>query len=165
MKKLFVFSFVLTVYATLTASVVSAQDVFTGTWKANIAKSQFSPGPPPKVPGTTKIERTSDAIKYVVDGVNDKGQKTLIEFTVKFDGKDYPMHAMVDGKPDTNGPDTVSFVKIGDYTLEQTEKKNGQVTRNLRHVYSKDGKTRTVTFTGKTAQGQPFKNVVVYEKQ
>ena len=55
---------------------VSAGDPLVGTWKANIEKSKYSPGPPPKGPNTQKIEAVENGIKTVADGVNAKGQKT-----------------------------------------------------------------------------------------
>jgi hypothetical protein len=102
----------------------------------------------------------------VADGVNAKGQKTHNEYTVRYDGKDYPQHPMLDGKPDANAADTtISTKKIDDYTYESTTKREGVVLVTIKEVISKDGKTRTATITGKNAQGQEVNNVVVYEKQ
>jgi len=39
------------------------------------------------------------------------------------------------------------------------------VVMTVTSVLSKDGKTRTSTFTGKDAQGADVNNVVVYDKQ
>ena len=41
----------------------------------------------------------------------------------------------------------------------------GKVAGMTRIVVSKDGKTRTLTQTGKNAAGQTVNNVLVYEKQ
>jgi hypothetical protein len=154
----------LAVVAFLTARV-SAGDLRAGTWKVNIQKSKYSPGPPPTGPNIQKIEAVENGIKMVADGVNAKGQKTHNEYTVRYDGKDYPAHPMLDGKPDPNAVDpTISTKRIDDYTYESTPKNKGVALVTIREVISKDGKTRTVTITGKNAQGQEVNNVV-YEKQ
>src|SRR6476620_7382759 len=159
------------VTALVVASVVlswaglSAADMRAGTWTLNIAQSKFSPGPAPKGPNTQKIETVENGSKLVADGVNAQGQKTHNEYMVKFDGKDYPMHATVDGKPNPDAADTVTAKKIDDHTYEFTNKRNGTVLTTIKEVISTDGKTRTATITGTNAQGQAVNTTVVYEKQ
>jgi len=72
---------------------------------------------------------------------------------------------MLDGKPNPNGADAVSYKKIDDYTYEVTAKLKGKTLNVARHVISKDGKTRTVTTTGTNAQGQKLNDITVFEKQ
>lgn len=166
MKRVTVSAVLLLAVVALLTARVSAGDPRAGTWKLNIAKSKYSPGPPPTGPNTQKIEAVENGIKMVADGVNAKGQKTHNEYTVKYDGKDYPSHPMLDGKPDPNAADTtISAKRIDDYTYESTTKSKGVVLVTIKEVISKDGKTRTATITGKNAQGQEVNNVVVYEKQ
>jgi hypothetical protein len=148
----------------VSATAVLAADNFSGTWKLNVAKSKYSPGPAPQS-GMTKIEATADGLKIVADGVNAEGKKTHTEYAAKFDGKDYPDKVLVDGKPDPTGADTISIKKIDDFTFEATTKLKGKVLLVTRNVISKDGKTRTQTATGTNAQGKPVNNTVVYEKQ
>jgi hypothetical protein len=149
----------------LSSTGLSAADMRAGTWTVNIAKSKFSPGPGPKGPNTQKIETVENGNKLVADGVNAEGQKTHNEYTVKFDGKDYPMHATIDGKPNPDAADSVAGKKIDDYTYEFTNKRNGTVVTTVKEVISKDGKTRTATITGTNAQGQAVNTTVVFEKQ
>src|SRR5262245_14814194 len=156
---------VLLALVVLSASVVFAADMFSGMWKVNIAKSTFNPGPPPKGPNTVKVTAVSNGLSVVTDGVNSTGQKTHSEFTVKFDGKDYPNKATLDGKPNPNAADTISAKKIDDYTMELTSKLKGKVTATQKVVVSKDGKTQTGSQTGTNAQGQAVNNTIVYEKQ
>ena len=61
--------------------------------------------------------------------------------------------------------DMVALKKIDDYNYEFTNKKDGKVMTSGKVVYSKDGKTRTVTTSGTNAQGQKTSNTVVYDKQ
>ena len=49
-----------------------AADSNVGTWKVNLAKSTYDPGPPPKGPNVTKIEADGDGIK----GDRRRGQRS-----------------------------------------------------------------------------------------
>ena len=148
----------------LSVTLVYGADMFAGAWKVNVAKSKFSPGPGPKS-NMQKIDAVDGGMKVVTDGVNSEDKKTHNEYTVKFDGKDYPEKPMVDGKPNPNGADMISAKKIDDYTFEATTKLKGKVLTVTKNVVSKDGKTRTATATGKNGEGKTVNNVVVWEKQ
>jgi hypothetical protein len=141
----------------LSVSAAAADDPQSGTWKMNPAKSKYKPGPAPKSV-TVKIEAHADSIKLISEGIDDAGKPTSVEYTAKFDGKDYP----ITGVPNA---DTVTVQRIGTRTIESTSKKGGQVVMIVTAVVSKDGKTRTSIFKGKDAQGRDVNNVVVYDKQ
>ncbi len=134
-----------------------AADVFSGSWKLNLAKSKYDPGPAPKGPNTSKIDAMQDGLKFTNDGVNAEGKPTHNEWSGKFDGKDNP----VKGDPNR---DTAALKKINDHTLEIVNKKGGKVMTTTRAVFSKDGKTRTQTSKGTNAKGEKVNNAVVYEK-
>jgi hypothetical protein len=93
-----------------------------------------------------------------------QGRLGRVQYIAKFDGKDYPYHATVDGRPNPN-QDSVSWRKIDDHTYESTAKMKGKVLTTTRYVISADGKTRTTTITGKNADGVEVHNVLVYDKQ
>jgi hypothetical protein len=127
-----------------------------GTWKLNEAKSKMTPG-------TTKFTSVSfknmlGNVKVTGDGVDANGKPIHVEWSGKFDGKDYP----VTGDPSA---DTRAYRKVDDRTLEVTVKKNGKVIVTARTEVSADGKSRTSTVTGATPKGKKFKNVAVYDKQ
>ena len=61
-----------------------------GTWKLNVAKSQFSPGPPPQS-NTLVIEASGKGEKVTTEGVSAQGRRTATQYTANFDGKDYPL--------------------------------------------------------------------------
>jgi len=134
-----------------------AKPVFAGTWKLNLAKSTYSPGPTPKSQLAT-LAAVSGGMSVVSDRVEADGQKVHFEWTAMFDSKDYP----VKGDPSR---DTVSVKKIDDYNIEITNKKSGKVTTTIKAVYEKDGKHRVETVTGMSAQGQVIKNVTSWDKQ
>jgi len=153
----------LTVLVFFTVTAMAA-DMLVGTWKLNVAKSKYSPGPAPQS-NTVKFEGTDGGIKLTADGVDSQGRKTHNEYTAKYDGKDNPTKPMLDGKPNPNAADSVAYKKIDDYTYEATAKLKGKTLNVAKHVISKDGKTRTVTTTGTNAQGQTLNDVTVFEKQ
>ena len=156
-RSAFVFALVLISVLALTA-VVFAADNNVGTWKLNLAKSKYSPGPAPKSQ-TLKIEAWGeDGVKYTADGVGADGKPTHAEFQAKYDGKDYAFK----GNPDA---DTLAYKRIDANTLEATLKRKGKPTITAKAMVSKDGKTRTVTQMGKNAQGQSIDITSVYEKQ
>ncbi|HKC12451.1 MAG TPA: hypothetical protein VKI41_10500 [Vicinamibacteria bacterium] len=134
-----------------------AEDSNVGTWKLNLAKSKYSPGPAPKSQ-TLRLEAAEDGVKYTADGVGPDGKPTHQEFTAKYDGKDYPFA----GNPDA---DTISYKRIDAHTVEAVTKKSGKTTIMAKVVVSQDGKTRTLNMTGKDAKGQDVNNTVVYDKQ
>jgi hypothetical protein len=127
-----------------------------GTWKLNEAKSKFSPGAPKNT--TVVYEAAGDSIKVIVDGVDGAGNPTHNEWTGKFDGKPYP----VTGDPTT---DTRTYRKINNRTLALTNKKDGKVAVTGRIVVLPNGKSRTLTTTGRDAKGKRFSNRAVYDKQ
>ncbi len=141
----------------LSSSVALAAENWLGTWKLNLAKSKYSPGPAPKSL-TLKFEATADGIKHTSDGVNSEGNPTHGEYVSKYDGADVPYT----GNPDA---DTASAKKIDDNSYENIWKKDGKTTITAKVVVSKSGKTLTVTQTGTNAKGQAVNNTAVYDRQ
>jgi hypothetical protein len=128
-----------------------------GTWQLNVAKSKYSPGPPPRS-HTVKIEAAGKGEKVTSEIVTADGTKMTTGYTADYDGKDHPL---------TGSPlaDTVSIKRIDSHTTERTDKKGGKVIQTLTRTVSKDGKTMTVTIKGTGLTGKPVNNVVVFEKQ
>jgi hypothetical protein len=141
----------------VTSSVRAADDPSNGTWKLNIAKSKFVPGPAPKSDTiTVKIE--NDTETYKAEGEDASGKPTDGSFTAKLDGTDTPI---------TGNPlgDTISIKHPSPNRLVAQIKKDGKLTMTVHIVVSADGKTRTATYTGKTSDGKDVHEVRVYEKQ
>jgi hypothetical protein len=136
---------------------VAAADQHSGTWKMNPAKSKYSPGPTPKSV-TVKVDADENNIKINADGTGADGSPTHVEYSAKFDGKDYP----VTGLPYA---DTVSVKRIDTNTIQSTLKKAGQVVMTVTSTVSNYGKMRTSTFKGKDARGREVNNIVVYDKE
>ena len=148
---------VVTVVAVMgVALAVAAQsaDARVGTWKLNLAKSKYNPGPAPKS-NTIKNE----PLKSTSDGIDAQGKPTHTEISYKFDGKDYPLKGAAAANT------TRAYRRIDDHTWEFVTKVDGKVTTTNRNVISPDGKTQTGTTTGKDAQGQTVNNTLVFDKQ
>jgi hypothetical protein len=141
----------------LSSSVALAAENWLGTWKLDVAKSKFDPGPGPKSQ-TLKFEATKDGIKLTSDGISAEGKTTHGEYVSKFDGQDVPW----EGNPDA---DTASAKRIDDNSYENIWKKGGKVTITARVVVSQDGKTLTTTRTGTDAKGRTVNMTAVYNKQ
>jgi hypothetical protein len=127
-----------------------------GTWKLNVAKSKYSPGPAPKST-TVTFSAVGQGVKAVVDGVGPDGSKTHWEYTANFDGKPYPVTG--------NGlGDMVVTRRVNPTTIESSYTLKGKPTVVNTRTVSADGKTLTVTSTGTNAQGQKVNDVQVFEK-
>lgn len=145
-------------------TTVFAADMFAGTWKANVAKS--TPVPNPAKEDVQTVEAVPNGLRVVDDGVTADGHKAHAEWTVKFDGKQYPTKMMRDGKPDPRVEGgTISAIRIDDHTLQFTLTVNGKVFMQVRNVISTDGKTRTATQMRTSADGQQQAVSVVFDKQ
>jgi len=123
-----------------------------------LEKSKYTADHPAPKSVTLNVQEQEGGLKVNVDGEDPQGNPIHIEFTAKYDGKDYPMT----GSATT---DTIALKRIDANTIETTSKKNGEVVTMVRSVVSEDGKTRTSTWKGKNAKGEPETWVAVYDKQ
>ena len=130
-----------------------------GTWKLNLEKSKFNPGPAPKSM-TRTVEAQGDGVKYTFDGVSADGAAIAYSFAVSFDGKDNSITGSMPG-----GADSISAKRIDSNTFEATSKQGGKVIGTSKVEVSQDGKLTTVTSKGSNATGQPTNDVSVYNKQ
>jgi len=152
-----------TITLVLTLLVFSAplwaqQDQFVGTWKLNLAKSKFDPGPAPRSITVTWGAVGANGMKVTVDNVDAQGRQSHEESTAKFDGKDYPVTGSLTF-------DSVARKQIDAHNRVTINKKGGNVVRMLRGTVSADGKTFTSTGTAINASGQAENNLAVFDKQ
>src|SRR5262245_2326913 len=76
-------------FATSSLTSFAQTDHIIGTWKLNLVKSKFSPGPPSKSL-TVTYEAGGQGIKVTVKGRDAEGKPIDYQFTANYDGKDYP---------------------------------------------------------------------------
>jgi hypothetical protein len=143
----------------LVAAVASAQtDPHVGTWKLNLTKSKFTPGPAPKSQ-TFTYEADGSNLTVLVQGVDAEGKPINPDknkVTIITDGKDHPA---------TNPAyDTAAWKKTSN-GYDVTRKKAGKVVQTVTNVVSKDGKTMTITTKGTNAKGETLNDAVVFDKQ
>jgi len=146
--------------ATAGFSTLRAQtNPLVGTWKLNVAKSKFDPGPGPKSL-TRIVEAQGDGVKYSFEGVGADGKPVAYGFSVQFDGKDSPVTGSM-----PNGADTISAKRTDSHHYVATQKKGGKVVGTSKVTVSADGKVTTVDVTGTTSSGAKEHDVQVYDKQ
>ena len=157
MKRLFVvFTSILLLLAA--GSLVLAQsDPFAGTWKLDVAKSKFDPGPAPQ-----SQTRTWDASgKVSIEGINAAGKPMAYGYTINGDGKDYPTMG-----PIPNGAQSLSTKRISANKVEANFTRDGKHAETATFSVSKDGKVLSILAKGTSPKdGTPFTNSTVWEKQ
>ena len=139
------------------APLCMAKDVTAGTWKVNAAKSKYGPTAQTKYE-TIKVEVNGDYVEMTLDGTDPSGNAIHTQWKGKYDGKQYP----VTGDPTA---DSRAYKMVNAHTFEATSMKDGKPTNTARIGYSTDGKTRTVTVHGKTAEGKAVRSTAVYDKE
>ncbi len=122
---------------TIPPGLLAADDPIMGTWKINTAKTKLGPGQSAEALTRTH-EPIPDGIQITRPLVDADGKPTRGTWTMKFDGKDYPVHG------DSNF-DTLSLKRLDLYTMEAVAKKGGKITNRMRWDVSQDGKTLTWT--------------------
>jgi len=145
------------IFAAALPRTALAQSALVGTWKLNLAKSTYSPGPPPRSQ-TATVQAEGQGLRITVDVINAQGDPAKVVLAEFHDGKFHP----VTGVP---AYDAEAEKDIDDSTAWIIRTKAGKVVQTLIAEVSADRKTWTVTQGGINANGQPFNNVVVRERQ
>lgn len=143
----------------LTELLLGQTDLFLGTWKLNVKKSKFDPGPPRK--SETRIVVTGPTgMKVSVDRVNGDGSTEEFEYTTNLDNKSYPIIGQ-----GPYGADSIAANLTAPNTIRSTLTKGGKVVATATTVVSSDGRVLTVTTLGTDSSGKHFTNTCVYDKQ
>ena len=139
-----------------TSGLAMAQaNPFAGTWKLNVAKSHFVPGPSPQ----SQTRTWGSDGKVFVQGINAAGKPTTHRFTVKPDGKHYSSVGA------TDEGETVSSKRVDANTVEATFTRGGQALEIANYSVSKDGKVLTLLARSTGANPRSFHNVEVSDRQ
>jgi hypothetical protein len=128
-----------------------------GTWSINLAKSTFSPGPPPRSQ-TLTFESEAQGHRVTVETINAQGNPAKAVLIRHDDGKSYPVTGNA-------AFDAEAFRTVNDSTAWVIRTKAGKIVMTIVAEMSADGKSFTDTITGVNADGQPFYIVAVREKQ
>jgi hypothetical protein len=134
-----------------------SMSLWVGTWKRDVARSSYSPGPPPKTEQTVTMEIVNRLLQVTENGFNAEGRPTRVAYIVNFDGTDQAVDA-------AQGL-TRTYRWIDERRFEGLNKVRGDDTTMVDFALAADARYYTLTTTGITAQGQLVHHVVVYEKQ
>src|SRR5438132_10197789 len=138
----------------------SKDDPSIGTWKLNVAKSTFTPGPPIKA-DTRSYDVQDGWLIVTTETTAADGTRTGVRFAAKFDGKDYPQIGRF-------APTValISYQPVDKQTLEYTVKDtNGKVTSTNTRIVSADGKTMTIEQHSTDPSGRAVVNIELFERQ
>jgi hypothetical protein len=143
----------------ITTIVALGADNSIGTWKFNAAKSKYTPAPMPVKSLTVTREASGGGVKQTTSGERADGTAINASYTATYDGKD----VQVTG----NAPyDTIAVKQVNANTLTDERKKTaGPYKATGRIVISNGGKTMTTTAKGTNADGKPFTQNYVFDKQ
>jgi hypothetical protein len=141
------------------ASALYAADSFSGSWKLNLAKSKYEPGPAPKETIITVVEGKT-ITDVTVTGTDESGKPFAAHMTHPNNGGPVKF---VEGRP-TDGS-TESVKQIDANTREITIMQDGTVVATEHITLSADGMMMQILAKGTSPSGQPFTNVEVFEKQ
>jgi hypothetical protein len=132
----------------------AGERVLLGTWKLDLAKSKYFPGPAPL--GETRTYTADDqGVKGVITRVYADRHTETIEWRANYDHEQ-----AVTGTP---AYDAITMQKVDDNTSVSTLSHAGVVYGTARRVISPDGSTLTITFERKTAD-DTIRNVAVYRR-
>lgn len=131
-------------------ALAAADDPFAGTWKLNVAKSKFEPGPGPKAVTLTIAAEG----KVTVEETDAKDQTTTWSYIPSPKGV-----AMIEGVPDSTVMETRKGNKV------EHVWKFGNANMKGHGEVAKDGKTMTYHMEGTNAEGKKTKTTEIYEKQ
>jgi hypothetical protein len=133
------------------------EDPVLGTWKLNVKKSKFIPGPGWQ--SQIRIYQSTPAgVSVTWTGVGASGEKMQVSYTYNYDGRDYPMAG-------SGSHDTLNAVRIDALTVKSEEKRNGKTVGIAMRSVSPDGKVLTITDEGTNRKGQKFSQVLVFDRE
>jgi hypothetical protein len=137
--------------ALLVAAQTDHITLFTGTWKLNLAKSKFNPGPPFR---SFTITFTADGIRHLdLIGADGHAHKPSLPWS---DGREVAVQGM---------ENVTATSKIQGRTFHDIWKQNGKVIEDVHGVVSGDGRTLRTTVDGTDSQGHPYHNELTFDRQ
>jgi hypothetical protein len=138
------------------SAMLCAADSFVGTWKLNLAKSDYTTGAPPKEQIVTITAEGSD-LHVRVNAITAEGAKTVVNYTVPLEGGL--------GKMDKSlAYDGISGKHLGPNEREISRLKDGKPVFTARSTVAPDGKTMIGHTKGVSPLGKPVENTLFYEK-
>jgi len=139
------------------ATALWSADPILGTWKLNVQRSRFLPGPAFKSE-TRTYEEDKDGIKVTIRTVDGKGREAVSVYLTTPDGQQHS----VSGR---GGPaDSVALKRVNEFTAESTLMHAGREIAKTTRVINPNGMTMTITYKGLDPDGTPVTNTLVFER-
>jgi hypothetical protein len=135
-------------------SPASGEKILLGTWRLDLTKSKYFPGPAP-LSETRIYAADKDGVQGTIKRVYADRRAETIQWRA-----DYDREQTVTGTP---AYDAIKLKKVDDYTSVSTLSHAGMVFGTARRVISPDGNTMTITFERKTTE-DTIRNVAVYQR-
>ena len=131
-------------------------DVLIGTWQLNLAKSRYTPGPPPK--NEVRIYAPApEGVKGVIERTHANGRVERIEYVANYD-RVYPVTGAVEY-------DAIQLKRVDSHTSESVLSHAGRVFGYARRTISIDGRQMIITFRRESEDGLGLVNyTAVYDK-
>jgi hypothetical protein len=130
-------------------------DPFNGTWKLDVSKSHFSPGPAPSSETVTIAPHRVS----VHDAIKIEGEERTADWSYTVAQEGQP--ARISGRGENS---TVISKRVNGNTIEDTWNFNGLILHG-QGVLSNNGKTMCYTLTGTSRDGQSVHDVEIFKKE
>ena len=153
----------------------SPTNLLIGSWKQNMAKSTYNPGPPPRT-GSWSVRQYAagddGAIVAITMNVDPDGLPSLGAISAaNYDGKEYVQHTLATLATSLGShirpqvTRTISYKPIDQFSVEIVQRQDGRVVSMSTRTISRDGRTMTERYDYTNVDGQRVANVLVFEKQ
>lgn len=163
------------IVCSLSAQTPTGLNPIIGTWKQNMDKSTYDPGPaPPK--GSTSVRQYAagddGSIVAITMNVNPQGLPSLGAISAaNYDGKEYAQHTLATLASSLGShispriTRTIAYKPVNQYTVEIVLRQDGVIVSTATRTISRDGVTMTERFESTNALGQRITNILVFDKQ
>lgn len=150
------FAFVVVALLMSAGMLFAQSNPFVGTWKLEVAKSKFRPGPAPR----GAIRTWSPSGKINVKGIGGTGKPISYGYMFRADGKLHPTWGSI-----PNGSSSVSSKWLNAKTVVFHFVRHGRRIERTTYTLSNGGKTLTMRAKGTIPNGTAFNNVMVWSRQ
>ena len=140
------------------APSAGAQAAWFGTWERDPARSTTRSAPSPYKRVTLRIEPWEDGLAVIYDMVGTRGGVTHVEWTGRFDGRDYAVQGV-------DAVLTNAYRRIDDRRYDILVKADGVLAATAHVIVSPDGQTLTARTDERDARGNVVTTTAVYERR
>lgn len=133
-----------------------SENPLVGTWRLNVEKSSFEPGPA-HAKQTIRFQQVENGLYVTTTIHNADGTTTDQHYTSYYDGKAYPMEGL-------NNTTHVAMKRINELADERIDTNNGVFVGHRLRTVAADRQSYYVHGSGVNTRGQFYVNKMLYEK-